>query len=179
MGLTTLDYAILGLLTQNAQSGYQIRQVFETTAMGNYSSSPGSIYPALKKLQKLGLVDKPDSQAKKSPFHISESGSRAVRQWLETPITNGDVPKNMSALLLRFAFMDEAVSLGTKLTFLHDFEQACQQYLDSLLDFHKKQSQYMPINGLLAFELGITSYETHIAWARQAILKLNSSQNED
>lgn len=178
MSLTTLDFAILGLLTQNAQSGYQIRQVFETTAMGNYSSSPGSIYPALKKLQKLGLVSKADSEEKKSPFHITQTGSDTITQWLETPVCTDDIPKNMPGLLLRFAFMNEAISLTTKLTFLAGFKHACQDYLDSLQDFHKKQGQYMPVNGLLAFELGIASYETHITWAKDAATTLKASQNE-
>ncbi|MBX2878146.1 MAG: PadR family transcriptional regulator, partial [Saprospiraceae bacterium] len=48
---TRLDYAIMGLLIGGPLSGYQIRQIFETSEMGNYSSSPGSIYPALKRLR--------------------------------------------------------------------------------------------------------------------------------
>lgn len=178
MNLTSLDFAILGLLTQNAKSGYQIRQVFETTAMGNYSSSPGSIYPALKKLQQLGLVDKKNQEEKKSPFHITESGSIQMKKWLETPVVASDIPKNLPGLLLRFAFMDETIDLRIKLTFLYDFKRGCQDYLNSLLDFHKKQSQYMPINGLLAFELGISSYETHIDWAEKAIERLKNDQHE-
>ncbi|MDH5368031.1 MAG: PadR family transcriptional regulator, partial [Cyclobacteriaceae bacterium] len=54
---TSLDYAILGLVHILPQSGYAIRKQFELTAIGNYSSSPGAIYPALKRLQKFGLVE--------------------------------------------------------------------------------------------------------------------------
>jgi DNA-binding PadR family transcriptional regulator len=56
--ITSLDYAILGLMYQKPSSGYGIRMQFETTAIGNYSSSPGAVYPALDRLQKLGLVIK-------------------------------------------------------------------------------------------------------------------------
>ena len=55
---TLLDYAILGLIHEKAQTGYQIRKIFAETAMGNYSSSPGTIYPALNRLQKMDLVEK-------------------------------------------------------------------------------------------------------------------------
>jgi len=48
--ITVLGYALLGLLQQKAQSGYELRKVFAETAMGNYSSSPGAIYPALERL---------------------------------------------------------------------------------------------------------------------------------
>jgi DNA-binding PadR family transcriptional regulator len=178
MNLTSLDFAILGLLTQSSQSGYQIRQTFETTALGNYSSSPGSIYPALKKLQKLGLAGKTAPKGSKSQFQITKAGTKAVTAWLETPVANEDIPKGLSGLVLRFAFMGDDISITTKLTFLKSFQDGCQNYLDSLLEFHKAQSQNMPINGLLAFELGITSYQTQIQWATDAISKLKTHQNE-
>ena len=53
---TTLEYALLGLLHQGAMSGYDLRKIFESTAMGSYSGSPGAIYPALRRLEKQGLV---------------------------------------------------------------------------------------------------------------------------
>jgi DNA-binding PadR family transcriptional regulator len=55
-GPTPLEYAVLGLLHQSEQSGYDLRKVFAATALGNYSSSPGTVYPALKRLEKRGLV---------------------------------------------------------------------------------------------------------------------------
>ncbi len=55
---TLLDYAILGLIQNQPLSGYAIRKLFEETALGNYSSSPGTIYPALSRLQKFDLVEK-------------------------------------------------------------------------------------------------------------------------
>ena len=36
-------------------SGYDLRKVFEETALGNYSSSPGAIYPALSRLEQQGI----------------------------------------------------------------------------------------------------------------------------
>jgi DNA-binding PadR family transcriptional regulator len=49
--ITTLGYALLGLIRAEPRTGYALRMVFETTPMGSYSSSPGSIYPALKSLE--------------------------------------------------------------------------------------------------------------------------------
>ena len=47
---TALGYALIGLVQEDPRSGYALRKVFEDTPMGAFSSSPGSIYPALKKL---------------------------------------------------------------------------------------------------------------------------------
>ena len=51
-----LEYAVLGLLADGAQSGYEVRRVFATTAMRMYSDSPGSIYPALQRLARRRLI---------------------------------------------------------------------------------------------------------------------------
>ena len=37
-------------------SGYDLRKIFTTTAMGSFSDSPGAIYPALARLEANGLV---------------------------------------------------------------------------------------------------------------------------
>lgn len=72
---TVLGYAILGLAQEESRSGYSIRKVFETTALGVYSSSPGSIYPALNRLEKNGLVQKKViNNSQKSRYHITELG---------------------------------------------------------------------------------------------------------
>ena len=54
--LSSLDCAILGLLSRRPGSGYDIRRVFQTTALGRYSDSPGSIYPAIKRLNRPGFA---------------------------------------------------------------------------------------------------------------------------
>src|SRR5690606_1320989 len=105
---TTLELAILGLLSSAPQSGYDLMHVFETSALGNYSSSPGAIYPALKRLEKNGLVAGvvDDSQAlrPKKVFRPTPAGRRALRRWLQAGITRNDVQHRLDELLLRFAF---------------------------------------------------------------------------
>ena len=45
---TSLEYALLGLIHMQPQSGYDLRKIFETTPMGHYSSSPGAMAPPRK-----------------------------------------------------------------------------------------------------------------------------------
>jgi len=44
-----LELALLGLVLREQRSGYALRKVFAETALGGNSSSPGAIYPALKR----------------------------------------------------------------------------------------------------------------------------------
>ena len=53
---TLLEYALLGLTYQAPMSGYDLRKIFTTTAMGHFSSSPGAIYPALQRLEARSLL---------------------------------------------------------------------------------------------------------------------------
>lgn len=171
MKYTTLDYAILGLLKQEAQSGYQIRQAFESTALGNYSSSPGSIYPALKKLEKQELIENVVQDAK-SKFSNTGAGEQALKAWLVSPIEASDFPRNIPALILKFAFMDSEISSAIKTQFLTDFKEHCRSYLNELKQFHTANQSFLPDNGLWAFEHGIKTYEAHIEWAESILLKI-------
>jgi len=55
--LTTLEYALLGLLDRQPSSGYDIARRFAETPLAHFSSSPGAIYPALRRLERAGMVD--------------------------------------------------------------------------------------------------------------------------
>jgi DNA-binding PadR family transcriptional regulator len=46
-----LGYTLMGLLHQKALPGYELRKVFATTRLSSFSDSPGSIYPALARLE--------------------------------------------------------------------------------------------------------------------------------
>src|SRR5208282_1930426 len=109
---STLEYALAGLLRQKAQSGYDLRKTFTTTGMRHYSDSPGSIYPALKRLDARGWIEavpertEQDDPRKRQLFALTNSGSDALITWLNQPVTRDDVILRVSELMLRFAFMD-------------------------------------------------------------------------
>ena len=53
---STLGYALLGLLHQAPQAGYDLRKTFVSTPMAAFSDSPGAIYPALRRLAGQGWI---------------------------------------------------------------------------------------------------------------------------
>ena len=164
---TLLDYAILGLIHEEPRSGYNIRMVFETTAMGIFSSSPGSIYPALKRLEKNKLVGRKESG--KNHFHISLLGIEILSKWLVCPIEKVDIEKNRDELFLRFAFMENLLSKEQKLTFLKDFHAQLKAYIKELNAFHRMEGPNLPLHGRLSFEHGIASCKTTLKWCKNTI----------
>ncbi len=179
---TTLGYAILGLLKDKQLSGYGVRKIFETTPMGIYSSGPGTIYPALHRLERLGLIRQvvlvSENKKEKKPFQITATGKRFLRTWLKQPVQPEDVSKRLMELLLRFAFMDDSISFEHRIQFLescrcetHRYIQVLKEYLEPL---HASKSPH----GWLAIEHGIESYKTTARWADHAIKVLRKQKEK-
>lgn len=173
---SNLEFALLGLLRQKPQSGYDLRKTFASTAMRHYSDSPGSIYPALRRLQSRGWITadaKPTDGRGRQVFHLAPAGAGALVEWLSQPVTYDDVVWRSAELMLRFAFMDGNVPRSTAVGFLEQFERALSSYVGELRGDFERSSSLMPLNtGLLAFQCGIESMESQLSWARQARLRL-------
>lgn len=175
--LTSIDYIILGLLQGSPLTGYGIRKVFETTALGNYSSSPGTIYPALARLQKLNLIKSQSTadESGKSVFQIQASGKKALLQWLERPIDQAAIQKKMPELVLRFAFMGGLVSQAAQVQFLQNMIEELKIYIQHLVAFTVTAKLTMDLSAQLALEHGISSYKNDLNWAKKALKTIKVS----
>ena len=67
--------------------------------MGDYSSSPGAIYPALRRLEDLGLIEGEIDAAKslrpKKVFRLTPSGEKTLAEWLNRRIEHEDVKSRL------------------------------------------------------------------------------------
>jgi DNA-binding PadR family transcriptional regulator len=176
---TTLDYIILGLLQQEPLTGYRIRKSFEETALGNFGGSPGTIYPALNRLTKNGLVIKiPIAQSEKFQFSITAPGLKMLKEWLGKIPEKEEVQKNLNLLILKFAFMDPHIDRYHKLDFLQNLLNESQDYLDELENYYVHEKESMPLNAQLSFEYGLLSYSTTISWCENAMEQLLLSEQD-
>jgi DNA-binding PadR family transcriptional regulator len=175
-GLSTLSLAILGLVSQRPLTGYDIRKVFATTPMGHFSSSPGAIYPALKRIEDAGWVRGKAGQGKthrqRMLYEITPHGLEALRQHLSRPVTRDDVIWHLDDLMMRFAFMDGIVGRERTVQFLEDFASQIDGYVAVLCGYLSSVKDIMPPCGKLAMENGIEGYEMNARWARRAIEEL-------
>ncbi len=176
--ISTLSLAIMGLIAQKRQSGYDIRKTFATTPMGHFSSSPGAIYPALKRLEKdgwiCGNVDGEKALRPRKVYEMTEPGRAVLKTHLLQPVTRDDVIWRMDDLMLRFSLMDGLVGREATLRFLHGFATELEAYVAHLRSFLEGARDFMPVSGRLAMENGIESYQTNAAWARRAIEELET-----
>lgn len=173
---SNLEFALLGLLRQQPQSGYDLRKTFAGTAMRHYSDSPGSIYPALRRLQSRGWITadaKPSDGRGRQVFHLAPVGEAALVEWLSLPVTRDEVVWRLPELMLRFAFMEGNVPRSTAILFLDQFESELNSYVGELRGEFERSSSLMTLHtGLLAFECGIESMESQLSWVRRTRLRL-------
>lgn len=170
---TALGYALLGLLHQGPRSGYDLRKVFATTALGNYSSSPGAIYPALARLERAGLVesavDRSRSLRPRQLYRPTRAGSASMRRWLTQAITREDVERRVDELMLRFAFLWILDDRPQTERFLLELAEQADAYVAELKRQRRLHPPETPIQPRLALEAGIEQYRASARWARKAL----------
>lgn len=167
--MTPLNYALLGLIRGEPRTGYGLRKVFETTPMGNYSSSPGSIYPALKSLAKAGLV----TGGSKNPYVITPAGEQAFDAWRLRPMGEDEA---IDMALLRFAFLHDHPDRQVSLDFLKSFAMAAKARAVSLKAFMSGDMwSVMPMQSRLAVEHGLKTTEASAQWALDAWRQLGTA----
>jgi len=87
--MTTLGYAILGLLSREELSGYDLTSRMRARVGFFWEAQHSQIYPELARLEERGLVthrvveqtDRPD----KKVYEITASGLEALRGWVTEP----------------------------------------------------------------------------------------------
>jgi DNA-binding PadR family transcriptional regulator len=170
---TTLGFALLGLLHQSPMSGYDLRKVFEETALGNYSSSPGAIYPALNRLEQQGLVrateDRTKNMRPKRLYTPSERGREVFRQWLRRDVSADEAGRNIEELMLRFAFHWVLDSAADTRRLLEGLLSHLQRYVAELEAQRALFPDDAPIHSRLALQAGIEQSRAFLRWARQAL----------
>lgn len=174
--ITALGYALLGLVSAESRSGYALRMLFGTTPMGVFSSSPGSIYPALKSLGAKDLVQTV-GQGRGARFEITAAGVQALDSWLRQPVTADEVARRLELPLLRFAFLTGHPDRSLTEAFLRSFHDATSARAAELKAFVETgPGASMPLQARLAVEHGQRSVDTSARWAAEALRRLTAEQ---
>ena len=176
-----LRLAILGLVAMHPQSGYDLRKVFETTPMGNFSSSPGAIYPALKALEKIGWIHgEPENKGTLRPrlvYTITEEGDAILSAELKKPVTRDELIWHFDLVMLRFAFI-ERVGYPEALRFLGEYQTESESYVRHLETIGGELSEHLSPCGRLALEHGIQNSRGNARWAKNAIDELSKLEKK-
>jgi DNA-binding PadR family transcriptional regulator len=100
-----IELAILGLLKERTMHGYQLKKRLSETLGPFWQVSYGSLYPALKRLQKQGTVEmvfpREDVGRRKNVYRLTEQGELVFRELLAE---TGHNPGDDNGFRVRLAF---------------------------------------------------------------------------
>jgi len=91
---STIDHTILGLIVETPRHGYLIKKILCQGNGRDFGINDGVLYPALRRLEKAGLIRKRVVHQQKSPakhiYHATREGEEAFVDWLTSPVGEED-----------------------------------------------------------------------------------------
>jgi DNA-binding PadR family transcriptional regulator len=88
MELSATAYVILGMVSKEPRSGYEIKAMVDRTTRFFWAASYGQIYPELKRLAEAGLIagsDSPTGGRRRTVYEITADGEEELKAWLREP----------------------------------------------------------------------------------------------
>ena len=166
-----MDFVILGLLSHEAMTGYEIKKRIDNVLSFFWSGSFGSIYPTLNQLEKEGKVTKENvsqNGREKISYSITENGKISLKEWLKKPSEKDELRYET---LLKLFFGNETGLDGMK-EHIERFEEKCKGELITLNMFAKNLEQNLENNThkhyYLTVRFGIKTYESYLDWCSEA-----------
>lgn len=163
-GTVSLRYFILGLLTQQPMSGYDIKRFLKGLSWLIGNPSGGSLYPVLRALRQEDLVtveivpgvDRPPRKI----YSITEAGHQVLRAWIEQPIA-ANTP--LRAFLMRLLLADSD-SRARLIAHLQQRRAQVATHHASAVGGLKTPSARLGLGQQLALDYGLALATAELAW---------------
>lgn len=166
--LTELENCVLGVVwLRGPCTAYVVRQEFASSETPHWSSSAGSIYPVLERLQNLGAVRSQSGswgQGSRKQYQITPSGLETLRLWIGPPIAEGAAAPTFDPIRTRMFFL-EALPPSKRIRYVDEAIKATRAVLDEL----RSNLSRRPADDMDALaSLGtVFQLEGRIAWLRR------------
>ena len=102
-----LQYIILGMIQNGTNTGYEIKNAFQTEIGEFWQAKHSQIYPELSKLTQKNLIDFQTevvgTKLEKKVYSLTNDGKRVLNEWLKEPLI--DLPVNKDEFVLKLYFM--------------------------------------------------------------------------
>ena len=173
--LTDFEQVLLGTVAGSPSSGYDLKRLFATTPAVVYQPSPGTLYPALRRLEARGEL-RAERVARggreRLVYHATRAGLATHRRWLSAPMDPRSVGRDLGLHLMRFVMLERFGSPEAAQAFLADLAAALEAFVETI-------EQYVastPLPGRhprLALEHGIAVHRASLQWATSAAASLS------
>lgn len=167
-----IDYVILGLLSHEELTGYEIKKRMDTSLKYFWGASYGSIYPALRELVERGLANKRDgaeNKRNKIIYSITDEGRNYLKEWLQIPVEKDELRYET---LLKLFFGNEGGGLQA-ISHIDAFQEKIERELPYLIGAADALKNNIDVDDthkyyLLTVEFGIKAYRAYLEWCEEA-----------
>lgn len=167
-----IDYVILGLLSHEDLTGYEIKKRMDTSLKYFWGASYGSIYPALSDLVERGLANKRDgaeNKRNKIIYSITEEGRIYLKEWLKIPAEKDELRYET---LLKLFFGNEGGKLQA-IAHIDAFQEKIEEELPYLMGAADTLRNNIDVDDthkyyLLTVEFGMKTYRAYLEWCEEA-----------
>jgi len=175
--LTSFEHALLGMISTQPASGYDVKRRFATSPMGVYQPSSGALYPALERLERRGLLRseplRPAAGGRpRRVYRLSPDGQEAHLAWVREPVRPETVAQDLGIHLLRFVMMADVLPPDEVLGFLASLRSALASFVTGLEHASADPGLGANIAARLAVEHGLAVHRASLAWTEQAAAAL-------
>lgn len=167
-----IDCVILGLLSHEDLTGYEIKKRMDTTLKYFWGASYGSIYPTLSELVGRGFATRRDgaeNKRNKIIYSITEEGRNYLKEWIQLPVEKDELRYET---LLKLFFGKEGGPLQAR-THIEAFQEKIEKELPDLIDAADLLRAHIDLDDahkyyLLTVEFGIKTYLAYLEWCKEA-----------
>ncbi len=173
-----IQSVLLGFLMHQSMTGYDLKKKFSLSFSFFSGLSYGSIYPALKKMEKLGLISKKveiqDGAPNRKIYTIADAGRKRFLESLREPLAS-EQPKN--SFLMRLFFFAELSAEERSAIALNHLESVKQ--IGSLLQAVRPEIQSRVDRfQFLCFEFGVRFFSDLIRNLAHVVDALEEDRRE-
>ena len=104
-----LDLAVLGLLRDGPRHGYDLQR--HLASLGFLRVSFGSLYPALRRLEKRGLLEALRSSGRRKAFRVTDDGRDELDRMLRAEPETTEEDRRFSLKVAFFRYLEPALRL--------------------------------------------------------------------
>ena len=179
----TTIYVILGFLSHESMTGYDMKKRIDSSISYFWDVGYGQIYPTLKAMAEDGLVTSAVEANDRGPerilYSITDSGRSRLSEWLEA---GGDKEYVRYEILLKL-FFGGVLPAAKNVRKIREFEntsraklEIMERYSENLMEVMKDNKDHMYYYLTVLF--GKYAYQASVDWAEEAAHLLEAGEAE-
>ncbi len=170
---------ILGMLMKESLTGYEIKQLLENVFSNFFSSSYGTIYPTLTRMEKEELITKEivlqDGKPNKNVLNITDKGRACFNAYLQGPLEGDSIKKSDFMMRLYFG---EFVGYDKVIILLKQVQEDSQKKLNQLCEQYSLHKDEMHPAQIICIQIGIEEYKAKLETIAQGLLSMEQLDQE-